>query len=177
MKESLSAVTQCGSYEYEDSCEMEDESCESDMDNACLFASESDSAALPSSEESSTLGGISRSKKTSQTIPDDEMAQLVHLQKSNGSFEICSDEWKNSIFEMYAGKFEDVLSICPTGIKNTVWVTALAVKILELKMAETRDLWELVAKKSKNYILTELKEDKEQCDQLLSKAEEYINKL
>ena len=177
MKESLSAVTQCGSYEYEDSCEMEDESCESDMDNACLFASESDSAALPSSEESSTLGGMSRSKKTRQTITDDEMAQLVNLQKSNGSFEIFSDEWKNSIFEVYAGKFENVQSSCPTGVKNTAWFTALAVKILELKMAETRDLWELVAKKSKKYILTELKEDKEQCDQLLSKAEEYINKL
>ena len=40
-----------------------------------------------------------------------------------------------------------------------------------------RDLWEIVAKKSKSYILNELKEDKEQCEELLSKAEEYINKL
>ena len=44
-------------------------------------------------------------------------------------------------------------------------------------MADTRDLWELVGKKSKQYILAELKEDKEQCEQLLRKAEEYINKL
>ena len=140
-------------------------------------AMESESAAVSSCAESSMLGGISRSKKASQTNTDDKMAQLVSLQKSNGSFEICSDKWKNCVFEAYAGKFEDVLSSCPTGIKNTVWVTALAVKILQLKMAETRDLWELVGKKSRQYILAELKEDKEQCEQLLSKADEYINKL
>ena len=151
------------------------ESCESEMDSSSAI--ESESAAVSFCAESSMLGGISRSKKASQTNTDDKMAQLVSLQKSNGSFEICSDEWKNSIFEVYAGKFEDVLASCPTGIRNTVWVTALAGKILELKMAETRDLWELVGKKSKQYILAELKEDKEKCEQLLSKAEEYINKL
>ena len=123
------------------------------------------------------MGGISRSKKTSQSITDDEVARLVNLQKSNGSFEIFSDEWKNSVFELYAAKFEDVLSSCPTENNNNVWFTALAMKILELKMAEARDLWELVAKKSKRYIIIELNEDKEQCEQLLSKAEEYINKL
>ena len=148
-----------------------------DMDYGSSSAIESESAAVSSCAESSMLGGISRSKKASQTITDDEMAQLVNLQKSNGLFEIFSDEWKNSVFGVYSGKFEDVLSIWPTGIKNTVWFTALAVKILELKMAETRDLWELVAKKSQKYILAELKEDKEQCEQMLSKADEYINKL
>ena len=151
------------------------ESCESEMDSSSAI--ELESAAVSSRAESSMLGGISRSKKASQTNTDDKMAQLVSLQKSNGSFEICSDEWKNGVFEVYAGKFEDVLASCPTGIRNTVWVTALAVKILQLKMAETRDLWELVGKKSKQYILTKLEEDKEQCEQLLCKAEEYINKL
>ena len=148
-----------------------------DMDYESSCRSELESAAVSSRAESSMLGGISRSKKASQTNTDDKMAQLVSLQKSNGSFEICSDEWKNGVFEVYAGKFEDVLSSCPTGVKNTVWVTALAVKILQLKMAETRDLWELVGKKSRQYILAELKEDKEQYEQLLSKADEYINKL
>ena len=171
LRESVSAVQKWAN------CESEDESCDLDMDDGFLFASESDSAAVSSRAESSMLGGLSRSKKDSQTSTDDKMAQLVSLQKSNGSFEICSDEWKNSIFEVYAGKFENVQSSCPTGVKNTEWFTALAVKILELKMAETRDLWELVAKKSKKYILTELKEDKEQCEELLSKAGEYINKL
>ena len=154
-----------------------EECCAMDTDYGSFSAIEPASAAVSSRAESSMLGGISRSKKASQTNTDDKMAQLVSLQKSNGSFEICSDEWKNGVFEVYAGKFEDVLASCPTGIRNTVWVTALAVKILQLKMAETRDLWELVGKKSKQYILTKLEEDKEQCEQLLSKAEEYIQKL
>ena len=154
-----------------------EECCAMDIDYGSSSAIESESAAVSSRAESSVLGAISTSKKASKTNTDDKLAQVVSLQKSSGSFEICSDEWKNSTFEVYAGKFEDVLSSCPTGIKNTVWVTALAVKILELKMAETRDLWELVVKKSKQYILAELKEDKEKCEQLLSKAEEYINKL
>ena len=154
-----------------------EECCAMDMDYESSSAMELKSAAVSSRAETSMLGGISRSKKVSQTIGDDEMARLVSFQKSNGSFEICSDEWKNGVFEVYAGKFEDVLSSCPTGVKNTVWVTALAVKILQLKMAETRDLWELVGKKSRQYILAELKEDKEQYEQLLSKADEYINKL
>ena len=154
-----------------------EECCAMDTNYGSFSAIEPASAAVSSRAESSMLGGISRSKKASQTNTDDKMAQLVSLQKSNGSFEICSDEWKNGVFEVYAGKFEDVLSSCPTGVKNTVWVTALAVKILQLKMAETRDLWELVGKKSRQYILAELKEDKEQYEQLLSKADEYINKL
>ena len=162
----------------EEICDISDElQCDTDMDYGSSFAIESESATVSSSAENSTLGGNSRSKMASQTNTDDELAQLVSLQKSNGSFEICSDKWKNCVFEVYAGKFEDVLSSCPTGIKNNVWVPALAVKILEMKMAETRDLWELVAKKSKHYILAELKEDKEKCEQLLGKAEEYINKL
>ena len=151
------------------------ESCESEMDSSSAI--ELESAAVSFCAESSMLGGISRSKKASQMNTDDKMAQLVSLQKSNGSFEICSDEWKNGVFEVYAGKFEDVLSSCPSGVKSTVWVTALALKILELNMAETINLWELVGKKTKQFILAELKADKEQCEQLLSKAEEYINKL
>ena len=105
------------------------------------------------------------------------MTSLISFQKSNGAFEISDDEWVGSIFEVYNGRFEDVLITCPIGIKITLWVTALAVKILELKMAEILDLWELVAKKSKKYLLDELEGDNELRQMLLLKAEEYINKM
>ena len=108
---------------------------------------------------------------------DDRMAALICLQKSGGAFEIPSDKWTNSVFEVYLGKYEDCNASCPAGLKINLWVTALAIKVLELKMIEKRDIWELAAKKSKKYLLNELKDDGEQCQILLSKAEEYINNI
>ena len=108
---------------------------------------------------------------------DDRMTALICLQKSGGAFEIPSDKWKTSGFEVYLGKYEDCNSSCPASLKINLWVTALAIKILELKMIEKRDIWELAAKKSKKYLLNELKDDREQYRILLSKAEEYINNI
>ena len=107
----------------------------------------------------------------------DILTSLISFQKSTGAFEISDDEWVGSVFEVHNGKFEDVRITCPIGVKFTLWLTALAVKILELKMAEILDLWELVAKKSKKYLLDELEGDNEQRQILLLKAEEYINKM
>ena len=105
------------------------------------------------------------------------MTTLICLQKSGGAFDIPQDKWINSGLEVFLGKFEDCHSSCPAGSKITLWVTALAIKVLELKMIEKRDIWELAAKKSKKYLLNELKDDSEQCQILLSKAEEYINNI
>ena len=67
---------------------------------------------------------------------DDRMAALICLQKSGGAFEIPSDKWKTSGFEVYLGKYEDCNSSCPARLKINLWVTALAIKILELKMIQ-----------------------------------------
>ena len=107
---------------------------------------------------------------------DDRMTELISLQKSNGSFEISQANWAGSVFELHTGKFQDVESNRPAGITINVWMTALAFKILELEMATQKDMWELVARKSKNYILLVLKEDQEQLKMLLNNAEEYIFK-
>ena len=108
---------------------------------------------------------------------DDRMTALICLQKSGGAFEIPADKWMNSGLDLFLGKFEDCHSSCPAGFKITLWVTALAIKVLELKMIETKDIWELAAKKSKKYLLNELKEDREQYRILIQKAEEYINNI
>ena len=102
------------------------------------------------------------------------MTQLISLQKSNGIFEISPPNWKGSVFEVFAGKYEDVQSSCPTGIKLNLWITALAIKIMEVKMSEKKELWELVIQKSKKLLNKEIKKNSETIQLLLDKAEEYI---
>ena len=111
--------------------------------------------------------------KTKQ--PEDRMSELISLQKSNGIFDISSNDWTESVLEFYVGKYEDVHSCCPPGVTITLWITALAIKILEIKMSDKKDLWELVAQKSKKSLNVELKKNKEQLQALLDKAEEYVN--
>ena len=105
------------------------------------------------------------------------MTVLINSQSSNGMFMFSGNDeemWNNSAFNIYAGKFEKVRSECPTGLILDLWITALAVKIMELKMPHKKDLWELVATKSKKCLLNELKNNHEECSQLLNMAEKYI---
>ena len=118
--------------------------------------------------------GDSRSKDTSSKSLDDKMTELVNLQGSSGKFKIYPQNWKNSVFEEYTGSFEAVQSSCPKCVRITLWITALAIKILELKMLEKKDLWELVAQKSRKYILAKLNQNIKERLSLLAKAEEYI---
>ena len=104
------------------------------------------------------------------------MTELVSLQGSNGAYKIYPKNWKNSVFEEYAGSYEAVQLSCPKSVKITLWITALAIKILESKMLEKKDMWELVAQKSRKYILAKLNQNIKDRFLLLAKAEEYIMK-
>ena len=108
------------------------------------------------------------------TKPEDRMRELIGLQKSNGMFELSSEDWIDSVFEVYTGNYVDVQSSCPTGVAFNLWITALAIKIMEIKMSETKELWELVLHKSKERLNIELKKNEKQCQMLLNKAEERI---
>ena len=120
-------------------------------------------------------GAIDDSPKTNQT--KDRMTELIGLQKSNGIFDISSKDWAESILECYAGKYEDVKSSCPPGVKVELWITALSIKIMELKMSNQKELWELVAQKSKKSLNVELNKNKDQLQMLLDQAEEYLKKI
>ena len=120
-------------------------------------------------------GAIDDSPKTNQT--KDRMTELIGLQKSNGIFDISSKDWAESILECYAGKYEDVKSSCPPGVKVELWITALSIKIMELKMSNQKELWELVAQKSKKSLNVELNKNKDQLQMLLDQAEEYLKRI
>ena len=107
---------------------------------------------------------------------DDKMTALVKLQMSDGMFEAAADAWDNGVFNTYLGSFEATKSACPENTEFNLWLTALAVKILELKMDEKKHLWELVADKSKKYLLKHLGNNEEEYKKLQEKAEQYVNK-
>ena len=133
-----------------------------------------DNLEVDSCRDSPILGACCNLDDSSLKTSDDQMTQLLDFQRSNGTFEISPENWINSIFEVYAGSYDDAQSSCPAGIKITLWITALAIEILELKLDEKRDLWELIVEKSIKYILSELKQNKLELMVLLTKAEKHI---
>ena len=108
---------------------------------------------------------------------DDRMTELIDLQRSNGIFEISSSNWIDSVFELHTGmSYDDIQCSCPAGVAFNLWITALAIKIMALKMTAHKELWELVLQKGKNSLNIELKNNKEKYEMLLNKAEERIKK-
>ena len=104
----------------------------------------------------------------------DDMAELISLQKSNGLFEISNNEWTGSILEKHLGAYTEVKFGCPLGMNTYLWITALSMKILEIKMGDKKDLWDLVAQKSEKFLKEELKQDMENYKSLNDLAEKYV---
>ena len=99
---------------------------------------------------------------------------LINLQKSNGAFEVSVNGWDGSILEKYLGSYSDLYSKCPSGISIHLWITALSMKILELKMGEEKDLWDLVMRKSQIFIRAELNKLKADYEELIDQAEKFV---
>ena len=102
------------------------------------------------------------------------MTALINLQTSNGKFTLSDELWDGSVLDIYVGKLGKVKSRCPTSVTLDLWITALAMKIMELKMDEIKGLWELVAEKSKKYLINQLMKNEDQYNILLHEAEKYI---
>lgn len=106
--------------------------------------------------------------------PMDKMTELINLQKSNGEFELSSENWAGSILEAYLGNYSDVKSCCPNGININLWITALSMKILEVKMDDRKDLWDLVMQKSHKFLNAELNKINENYENLMNQVEKFV---
>ena len=101
--------------------------------------------------------------------------------------------WTQSVFEYYLGSFQrideklpkDLIALSATSttvgtnkdISETnwgIWTTALAIKILEVKMMEKKDTWELVADKGKYFLRQQCKNNEDMFLKLLQEAESLI---
>ena len=88
------------------------------------------------------------SMKSDNESPDgDALLNLIHLQSADGSFKF------GQAFEvMMKLDYEKIQAKCPENIEMEVWVTAIAVALLEKKFASDKYLWELIAHKSIIYL-------------------------
>ena len=114
---------------------------------------------------------------TSMASLDDRMTALINLQNFNGSFTCSADKWDHSVLHYYFGNIDNVIAGCPKDLDFDIWTTALAIKILEFKMLEKKDLWELVAKKGGQCIMQHFNaniNNQEQYSKLMTNAEHYI---
>ena len=131
----------------------------------------------PESEMSDCGTSTSVAKKSQSVSMDDDMTRLVNLQSSGGVFIQCEENWWNEgVFIKYLGSFQDVMASCPYYTDINTWLTALAMKILEVYMTEKKELWELVAEKSNKYLLNQLLNNNELYNELQKKAEDFVLK-
>ena len=123
---------------------------------------------------SSLMSSRNAEKKSQAEVKKDitvRMTELISLQKSNGEFKISDEDWTGSVLEEYLGSYSDVKSNCPTGIEMNLWITALSIKVLEIKMEDKKDLWDLVARKSHKFLNKELNGA---IENLLDLAAKYV---
>ena len=122
----------------------------------------------------SGFGLTSRAELECKIDTKDEMTELIGLQMSNGLFDISNKEWTGSVLEKYLGAYTEVKFGCPLGMKTYLWITALSMKILEIKMSDKKDLWDLVAQKSEKFLKEEFKQEMENYKSLIDLAEKYV---
>ena len=121
--------------------------------------------------------GHARGECEATNVTKDKMTELIHLQKSNGLFDVSFENWTGSVLEICLGSYMDVKSNCPSGIEMHLWITALSMKILEIKMGDEKELWDLIARKSQKFLNFEMQKEKQDCKELMDQAEKYVKNM
>ena len=116
----------------------------------------------------------SRGRKEIKPQSKDKMTELINLQKSNGAFDVSREYWVGSVLEDFLGDYEDVKSNCPSEIEMSLWITTLSLKILEIKMGDEKELWDLVVRKSLKFLNGEMQKTKQDFQRLIEQAEKFI---
>jgi hypothetical protein len=79
--------------------------------------------------------------------PRETMMNLLNLQKLDGSFEP-----NDALAKLLKVSTSKILSSCPPGLNEKVWVTAVVLAFFILKLSSLEAEWELVLSKSKTWI-------------------------
>ena len=135
---------------------------------------ESDMISYTSSSTEILDRGIDKRELQNKIDTSDEMTEIINLQKSNGIFEIPEKGWTGSVLEKYLGGYTEVKLSCPQRMDMNLWITALSMKILERKMSDKKELWNLVVQKSEKFLKEHLKKEKRNYKELIDLAEKYV---
>ena len=120
-------------------------------------------------------------------LVDSNMTALISFQNWNGSFTCNSEKWTNSVFEYYLGSLQQVNEKFPKHLifdshvgnnstNSEIWTTALAIKIMEIKMKDRINTWDLVAQKGAHFLKQRCKDNVDSYHELLKEAENVVNK-
>ena len=98
-------------------------------------------------------------------MEEDKLTSLIDLQSADGHF-----KWGDSLERLTGKSREDLAAKRPSLVdSDDLWLTAIAIVLLEAMTAE-KDLWELVVRKSKQFLARTLKS--EDIEKLLEAAKQ-----
>ena len=159
--------------------------------SASLFGDEdSDGEDAMGGEGGGGSGGLQRLRKQHQQLQQQPSApakklvvnahmrpldRLVQLQQFNGSWVLSAD-----IVELFKAKtLEAVKASLPETLKtaegaDVLWVTALALSLLETSFAEEKAEWKMLAGKATKWLKTQAKKDNAAYDTLIEQASAAI---
>merc|ERR1712184_121029 len=146
------------SYSNNRNMDYRDYSYDSDVDSIDSDVDSIDSDVDRISDVDSTLGFGTRSKQlpassaatnsVKQQVEDD-LTKLINLQTANGSFKF------GTVIQDLIGMTErQIIEKFHETEVDVVWITGLALALLEKKFTDEKVLWELIANKAKIFIQT-----------------------
>ncbi len=99
--------------------------------------------------------------------PTDDLTAVVDLQGSSGVF-----KWGPALERILGMSQSDLNAKKPSEVETTeeVWLTLVMVALLETKMAEKKELWELVADKAIKFAKKQLGGDEEKLGKIREAA-------
>lgn len=118
------------------------------------------------------IGGkisASASRKRS-SVPQDTFSAIVSQQKASGAWQMNStvaNLVKKSVGDL---EFLSPLGQQPSDLHTVIWATAVVIAWLELKCADSKDEWELLANKAKAWLGKQLLPEPLTCDAVLTVA-------
>ena len=98
-------------------------------------------------------------------VVDDVLQELVNNQNFDGSY-----TW-SSCFQTVGLKKDQVDQAKPEHVSENVWLSAIAMKILELKLESQKDSWALIAAKIQKFVCSQVQD----MDALMKDAEKVVS--
>jgi len=103
--------------------------------------------------------------------------RLVQLQQFNGSWVLSADIvelFKAKTLEAVKASLPETLKTLPAESAEVLWVTALALSLLETSFADEKAEWKMLAGKATKWLKTQAKKDNVVYDTLIEQASAAI---
>ena len=108
-------------------------------------------------------------KKASQRDNPNNLDEIIDLQGASGIF-----SWGPVLEKILKTSFKDFMANKDIGFTEELWLTAVVITLLEMKMPEKQDTWVLMVEKAKKCLKIQLNHDKYRITKIFDHAKNYI---